>query len=71
MRLMATFSFLGLQYAACTTAVAPLPEEKNITFETITLEEQRSFWLLETTVKIWQLNSILSACEMMLNLNRN
>lgn len=28
-RLMATFSFLGLQNAACTTAVAPLPEEKN------------------------------------------
>lgn len=29
MRLMATFSFLGLQYAAWTTAVAPLPEEHN------------------------------------------
>lgn len=30
---MATFSFLGLQYAAWTTAVAPLPDEINISSE--------------------------------------
>lgn len=34
---MATFSFLGLQYAAWTTAVAPLPEKNNIKSKTITL----------------------------------
>lgn len=31
MRFMATFSFLGLQYAAWTTAVAPLPEKSRTT----------------------------------------
>ena len=42
MRLMATFSFLGLQYAAWTTAVAPLPGKDNVKGETINLEEQNN-----------------------------
>lgn len=71
MRLMATFSFLGLQYAAWTTAVAPLPEEDNIKKDTINLEEQKNFWLLKTAVRLWQLKYTVGVQFKVLNLNKN
>lgn len=67
---MATFSFLGLQYAAWTTAVAPLPEENNIRGDTNQhtvvkpLTSEGSFYYMTTHKSCVQ-------CENVPNLNRN